>query len=94
MQAGAVTEAVHRHCEEIQNGRPDVHVFSARRNLDTGFEPEGKAQDERHFGRLGVDVARVPFEASLAERFAVVGREDDQRVFAVSLGVQIGEQLP
>ena len=62
--------------------------------VDAGFEQEGKAQDERNLGCFGIDIARVALEASLAERLTVVGREDDQRIFAVSLLVQIGQQLP
>ena len=52
------------------------------RTATPGSSRNGNETHERNLGRLAEHLARVPVEAALAERLAVIGRDHDQRVLA------------
>ena len=79
--------------EQVEHRRPEVDVGGALAITTAGFASRnGKPKIERHLGDLGIHVARVSLDAALAERLAVIGRDDQQRVVEVAARVELAEQ--
>lgn len=90
--ASCALHAGSRDAEQIEHGRHDVDDAHRLRDRRAGRNA-GAAHDPRDLQLLLVRAEAVPDEPVLAERLAVVGQHDDERVVGEAETIELGEEV-